>query len=195
MASYYRRLPHILPEGQAVFVTWRLHGTLPISFTKCSTEIAAGRRFAQADRLLDRARFGPKWLANPRVAEIVVQQIRSGEDGRNQYAAHAFCVMPNHVHLLITPLGALSKIMQELKGTTARRANAELRRTGTRFWQDESFDHWVRTPAEFERILEYIEQNPVKAGLTKHCEDWPWSSARFRVLRASETQNPAMDKD
>jgi putative transposase len=193
MASYYRRLPHIIPEGQAVFVTCRLHGTLPIPATKTPTAIAAGRRFAQADMLLDRARFGPKWLAYPRVAEIVVQQIHSGENGRNPYAAHAFCVMPNHVHLLISPLAALSKIMQELKGTTARRANEVLKRTGTRFWQDESFDHWVRNPDEFEKILEYIEQNPVKAGLTKRCEDWPWSSARLRILQAPKTQSPALD--
>jgi REP element-mobilizing transposase RayT len=150
-------------------------------------------QFAHTDRLLDRARSGPRWLSDARIADIVVQQILSGENERNAYATHAFCVMPNHVHLLITPLSALSKIMQELKGTTARRANAVLNRTGARFWQDESFDHWVRNTEEFEKILAYIEQNPVKAGLTMRREDWPWSSARLRMLGKSETQSPTVN--
>ena len=154
----------------------------------------AGRRFVQADRILDQARSGPRWLSDPRAAEIVVRQILAGENGRYPYAAHAFCVMPNHVHFLITPLAALSKIMQELKGTTARRANAVLNRTGSRFWQDVSFDHWVRNPAEFQKIVEYIELNPVKGGLAKCREDWPWSSARLRLLGESEMKSTALDK-
>jgi hypothetical protein len=52
-----------------------------------------------------------------------------------------------------------------------------LGRTGEPFWQEESFDHWVRGDEEFNRIAHYIEQNPVKAGLVKRSEDWPWSSA------------------
>jgi hypothetical protein len=44
------------------------------------------------------------------------------------------------------------------------------------FWQDESFDHWVRSPEQFDTIRAYIENNPVKAGLAAHPEDWPWSS-------------------
>jgi hypothetical protein len=49
--------------------------------------------------------------------------------------------------------------------------------TGSYFWQDESFDHWVRNPAEWEKIRTYIERNPVSAGLVARPEDWPWSSA------------------
>ena len=52
-----------------------------------------------------------------------------------------------------------------------------LRRTGQTFWQDESYDHWVRTRNEVEKIVRYIEWNPVKAGLAKTPEDWPWSGA------------------
>lgn len=195
MAFYYRRLPHTLPEGQAAFVTWRLRGTLLMPAAKASAATPAGRRFVAIDRILDRARHGPKWLSDARIAEIVVRQILSGEDGRNPYAAHAYCVMPNHVHLLITPFAALSKIMQELKGATARRANAILKRTGSRFWQDESFDHWVRSPAEFEKILEYVELNPVKAGLAKRRQDWLWSSAHTRVLLETGKRNLAVDDE
>ncbi|MBI3663258.1 MAG: transposase, partial [Acidobacteria bacterium] len=84
----------------------------------------------------------------------------------------------NHVHMLLTPLTPLRRITQSLKGFTAREANALLRRTRKTFWQDESFDHWVRGPAEFARIVTYIENNPVKAGLVAKAEHWPWSSAR-----------------
>jgi hypothetical protein len=59
----------------------------------------------------------------------------------------------------------------------ALRANAILRRAGSRFWQDESFDHWVRSGAQLQRIKLYIEWNPVKAGLVARPQDWPWSSA------------------
>jgi hypothetical protein len=49
-----------------------------------------------------------------------------------------------------------------------------------RFWEDESFDHWVRDEAELVRIRTYIERNPVTAGLVERAEDWPWSSAAKR---------------
>jgi hypothetical protein len=57
------------------------------------------------------------------------------------------------------------------------RANAILARTGQPFWQDESYDHWARTPEEAEKIIRYIEGNPVAAGLVPQPERWRWSSA------------------
>ena len=57
---------------------------------------------------------------------------------------------------------------------------------GKHFWQDESFDHWVRTPAEFNRIRSYIEGNPVSAGLASRPEGWPWSSAAGNASLPSE---------
>jgi len=76
------------------------------------------------------------------------------------------------------PLACVRNITRALKGITAQAGNRILRRTGQRFWQDESFDHWVRSEGEFIRIQKYIENNPVKAGLVAKAEDWPWSSAR-----------------
>ena len=52
-----------------------------------------------------------------------------------------------------------------------------LGRTGKPFWQVESYDHWVRNAYQFQRIISYIEWNPVSAGLVEKPEDWPWSSA------------------
>jgi putative transposase len=67
--------------------------------------------------------------------------------------------------------------MRALKGATAREANLLLGRTGTPFWQGETYDHWVRNQSEWERIAAYIENNPVKAGLVARVEDHRWSSA------------------
>jgi putative transposase len=64
-----------------------------------------------------------------------------------------------------------------LKGFTAHEANRILGLSGQPFWQDESYDHLVRSDAEFERIRAYIENNPVKAGLVAAAESWQWSSA------------------
>ena len=67
--------------------------------------------------------------------------------------------------------------MQSLKGFTAREANRILNRTGRKFWQAESYDHWVRDDTELERIAAYIENNPVKAGLVDCPGEFRWSSA------------------
>ena len=94
------------------------------------------------------------------------------------YQLHAFVVMPNHVHLLMTPLIAVPKVMQSLKRFTAREGNRILGLTGQPFWQDESYDRLVRDDTEFDRITHYIETNPVKAGLAATPEEFQWSSAR-----------------
>jgi putative DNA methylase len=90
---------------------------------------------------------------------------------------HAYVVMRNHVHVLLDPHVPLRRITGGIKGVSARDANGALGRTGKAFWQDESFDHWIRDSAQFERIRTYIEHNPVKAGLAARPEDWRWSSA------------------
>lgn len=97
---------------------------------------------------------------------------------RGHYNLFAYVVMPNHVHVLFQPIVPLARITRGIKGVSARDANATLGRVGKPFWQDEAFDHWIRDGAGFERTLHYIENNPVKAGLAKRPEDWPWSSAK-----------------
>ena len=97
------------------------------------------------------------------------------------YELAAWAVMPNHARLLILPKAPVRVILRWLKGSTARKANLLLRRTGRRFWQDESCDHWVRNGREFERIIHYIEKNPVTAGLVTSATLWPWSSAGWQA--------------
>jgi REP element-mobilizing transposase RayT len=86
--------------------------------------------------------------------------------------------MANHVHVLLLPQSPPSRLLQSLKGCTAREANRVLGRTGEVFWQAESYDHWVRDDRELTRIASYIENNPVRASLVARAEDYPWSSAR-----------------
>src|SRR5688572_20843971 len=93
------------------------------------------------------------------------------------YQLHAWVVMANHVHVLLTPFVEISKITHSLKRFTAREANRILGLTGQPFWQDESYDRLVRDAGEFERIAHYIENNPVTAGLASAPAHFPWSSA------------------
>jgi len=130
------------------------------------------------DRILDDALSGPRYFVRPQIAEIVVEAIAYRDQHLRHYQLHAFVVMANHVHLLATPLVEPSKLMHSLKRFTAGKANRTLGLVGQPFWQDESYDRLVRNEQEFQRIVNYIEMNPVKAGLVAKPEDFPWSSAR-----------------
>jgi REP element-mobilizing transposase RayT len=107
------------------------------------------------------------------------------------YSLVAYCIMSNHVHLLIdTSLQLpadfdpkkwesleykpLDEIMKRIKGPSAVYANRFLKRKG-KFWQKESFDHYVRNEKEFWRIINYILNNPVKVGLVENWEDYPFT--------------------
>jgi putative DNA methylase len=116
-------------------------------------------------------------LQQPEIAELLVEALDYGDRILNHYRLHAWVVMPNHVHLLISPQTALPKLTHSLKGYTAREANRILGRTGMAFWQKEFFDHWIRNKSEFARVRAYIEKNPVKAGLAVAPELYQWSSA------------------
>ena len=129
------------------------------------------------DRFLDTARTGPSWLRMAPIANLVVDAIAFGQDQLRHYEVGAFVVMPNHVHVLVIPRTSIAKLTRRLKGYTARQANRMLGRTGGAFWQPESYDHWVRSEQEWGRIIRYIENNPVVAGLAVRSEGYPWSSA------------------
>ena len=171
-----RHLPHWQPEGAALFITWRLHGSLPKIPAPIQYQ-SAGKTFAAVDRVLDRAATGPRWLVDERVARCVVDALKYGEANLHLYELRAWVLMVNHVHILIYPEADLSKITRSIKNFSARQANRILGLTGQPFWQDESYDHWARGPEEVEKIVRYIEENPVSAGLAQKVEDWRWSSA------------------
>ena len=130
------------------------------------------------DRLLDGGAIGPLFLRRPEIAELMMRALLDGERRLQRYRLHAFVVMPNHVHMLVTPTVIARQWLGPLKGYTSHQANQVLGIHGRPFWQDESYDHLVRSGVEFERIRGYIEQNPVTAGLVGVAEQFRWSSAR-----------------
>jgi REP element-mobilizing transposase RayT len=133
------------------------------------------------DRLMDSGATGPLYLRRREIAELVVRAVQDGESRFDRYQLHAFAVMPNHVHLLVTPKVVAARWLAPLKGFTAYQANGFLSSHGQAFWQDESYDHLVRSAAEFDRIRTYIEENPVAAGLVGEAQQYPWSSAASRL--------------
>lgn len=201
---YHRNLPHYHPEGFPLFITFRLAGSLPLNVLaqlRAQREVelrslksnASDERnrieqkhFAYYDDWLDRYTSSPRWLQVDSVAQIVADEIHN-LDG-DQYKLMAYCIMPNHVHMLIQPLVTeqthqgrsarypVTDALRLLKGRTARACNLELKRNGG-FWQHESYDHVVRDEQELEWTILYILNNPVKAGLVKE-----WKSWRFTYL-------------
>ena len=92
------------------------------------------------------------------------------------YRLHAACVMPNHLHVVLTTSLVRSRpflrVWQGVKGQIAREANRLLGRTRP-FWQPETYDHVVRDGQELTRIIQYTNHNPVAANLCSVWEDWP----------------------
>jgi len=123
------------------------------------------------------------------IADMVVEVIHQNADVLGWYALHAFVVMPNHVHMRVSPNIPLPQLTKALKGFTAKRANEILARTGNPFWQEENYDRLVRDRAEWERIKFYIEGNPVGAGLVKEARQYHrWSSAGWATGRSRADQ-------
>ena len=204
-SSYRRNLPHIQPVSADLFVTFRLTGSLPQSVLESLAEERRWREeiqtrinkpsrpvidlarshFAIIEKCLDNPTMGPKWLARPPVADLVSEALHY-RDGR-VYRLDAFSIMPNHVHSVFRPLmrneqpHSLSSIMHSLKRNTAKQANQILGRMGA-FWAHESFDHYIRDAAERTRVIKYVLNNPVKAGLAKRWQDWPWNYVSVDLL-------------
>jgi REP element-mobilizing transposase RayT len=190
---YRRRLPHLHAIGIPVFLTWRLHGSLPKN-RWFDPHLTAGQSFVAMDKLLDHAESGPRYLAIPEIADMVATSIHYRDP--KHYSLHSYVVMPNHVHLLITPNVEVPTLTHSLKRYTARQANLTLRLTGKTFWQDESYDHLVRNQEEFRRITKYIETNPVVAGLVPEADQYRWSSVgQDEILRADCQSAPLLIRE
>jgi REP element-mobilizing transposase RayT len=143
--------------------------------------------FGHFDAWLDRCmEESPRWLAEERIAQIVADEIHKLDGER--YRLIAYCLMSNHAHLVIdtadysiktdhegkTAPYPLADTIKHLKGRTARFCNLALGRSGS-FWQHESYDHVIRDQKEYERIVWYVLDNPVKAGLVEKWEDWKFT--------------------
>jgi REP element-mobilizing transposase RayT len=117
--------------------------------------------------------FRARRVLPPEARDAVLAEIRAlGADAIHLDAA---VVMPDHVHIIfrLSADVALSRVLKLLKGRSARRINQLMGRDGS-LWIDESFDHVIRSEAEFEEKLEYVRQNPVKKGLVKSPANYKW---------------------
>src|SRR5215210_5809723 len=157
-------LPHFEGGERPQFITFRLRDSLPqevlerwrIELEGAGGEAALRRR---VEAYLD-AGHGQACLKDAAVASLVEDALLHFDGQR--YRLAAWVVMPNHVHLLLTPLSGymLSSIMHSLKSYTAGEANKLLRRQGA-LWQEEYFDRYVRDAEHYAQTVAYIEANPV----------------------------------
>lgn len=185
--SYQRgKLPHLVHENATYFVTFCLRGSTfrnngsRQSNAHESDEAKRGPDFESVVQMAEPiSATNPKLLEIPKLAALVESALLFFDDTR--YLLHAWCVMPDHVHVIVQPqrTTSLSSILHSWKSFTAKQANQMLEQSGE-FWQSESFDHMIRNEETFERFVGYVEANPVQAGLCLENAEWPWSSARFR---------------
>lgn len=183
---HHRRLPHFeagsIPQG----VTFRLADSLPRQMlTEIQSRVAllpekqGNEEYRRkVNGILDQG-LGAQWLKDHRIASIVENALLFFDNDR--YTLHAWVVMSNHVHVLFTPAEGwtLTKILHSWKSFTAREANKVLKRSGE-FWQAEYFDRAVRDESGFNKAVEYIEHNPVVAGLCGSPGEWRFCSAFHR---------------
>jgi REP element-mobilizing transposase RayT len=150
-------------------------------------EAGASPTLAQKDRLhelfakrveqyLDSGQ-GACWLRRPEIARIVADALRHFDRGR--YELLAWCIMPNHVHVVVRPLGrhTLPGILKSWKGFSGKLASRLLSLHGE-FWQPEYYDHLIRDAIDLAHAIQYVEQNPAKAGLP----GWPWVWVGDRLM-------------
>jgi putative DNA methylase len=179
-------LPHIVNSQSTYFVTFRLADSLPAAL------LLSWQNELQHKRILDKPQseeffyeyerkiekyldncHGHCWLKNHDIASVVQNALRyfNGE----RYDLHAWTIMPNHVHVLFTVTAGqtVSSILHSWKSFTSKQANKLLGTSG-RFWQPEYFDRLITSSRQLEFTLRYILNNPVKAGLCKEFQQWPW---------------------
>ena len=141
-------------------------------------------RAAKLDRLVSRFEdtgYGACHLRLPEIGALVQNTLLHGDGDR--YRLLEWCVMPNHVHVLLEPhRRPLPDIVRTWKSVSARRANRILGLNG-QFWMNDYYDRYIRDRRHFEAVRNYIWRNPVVAGLCLEAHEWPWSSAS--ALRGS----------
>ncbi len=132
------------------------------------------------------AGYGSCSLRDERIGDMVESALLFFDGVR--YRIHAWTIMPNHVHVLFTPIEphSMSEIVGAWKSFTGKEAKRMLGLEAN-FWQEDYFDRFIRDEKHFAKAREYIEANPLAAGLCARIEDWPRSSARRRSSRDSST--------
>jgi valyl-tRNA synthetase len=184
------KLPHWTQAGATYAVTFRLADSLPASVVEswkrergaieerakaqnrtltCQERKELQHLYgAKVDSILNSGQ-GACYLRDERIAGMVQETLKHFHGDR--YELIAWAIMPNHVHVVLRPLGThqLPDILHSWKSFTAKEANKLLHRQGS-FWQDEYYDHLVRDEEDFHQALQYVISNPERASL----HDWAW---------------------
>jgi REP element-mobilizing transposase RayT len=164
------------------FVTFRLAGSLPefvleeirakslaeSPAKKASEKLLKKFPAKEIEKILD-AGHGPRHLERAEIADVVLRALRAFDGVR--YKLFAWCLMPNHVHVVFQPLGEweLAQVLHSWKSFTAREVQPKFGIRGA-FWQREYYDHLIRDGGQFSRAVRYVVENPTRAGL----EGWRW---------------------
>lgn len=194
------RLPHWERDSGLYFITFRQADALPKSVLKKVAERHPILTAAKTSgvRLLpeqqaELAEFSPRKMEeycdrgcgscamnDQRIAGAVAAALRF-RDGK-QYRLLAWCIMPNHVHVVVRLLPGidLATVLKTWKQFSSKAANQVLGRKG-RFWQKEYYDHLIRNEVEYSRAVRYVMENPIKAGL----KNWPWVWRADSEVRAT----------
>ena len=198
--QHRRFLPHYQEQERLFSVSWRREGSLAKPVLQMIEQMRTlSDRLAEAKEDDQRQKLALEYrnkledydhqlgvyhdngiqLTENQVAEIIGSSFRF-YDGKD-YILVAYCIMPNHIHLLIKPLldeegefHHLSEIVRKLKSFTARQI-LKLYPGEKKLWRADYFDRFIRGESDYWHTVEYILNNPVKALLVKRWEDWPWS--------------------
>ena len=186
--NYRRNLPHIQPDEGLFAITYRIKGSLPKSVVDfyddeyekaiilSINEISARNLFFEiTDAYLDEG-LSHDILIDSKIAKIVIDSLKY-YDGK-YYTLIAYCIMSNHVHLIIDKsnleFASLSAIFGSIKGYSAGLINKLIGRTG-HFWASEIYDHLIKNEKELDSQIKYVINNPVKAGLVDKWQQWDYS--------------------
>lgn len=208
MSFYKRQLPHWQPDDAEFFVTFRLAGSLPAEAIKKlkklkedlgkGVEVESASKYSSSitqkyENLIEGTENGPAWLKEKEIAQIVLESLHFFD--KKEYDLYAYCIMPNHVHVVFkvngreldqaktTHIYPATNIIGRLKSYTALNCNKVLGRTGP-FWQAESYDRVIRDSDELENTIAYTLNNPVKAGLVKNWTDWPYTYCKPGLIES-----------
>lgn len=185
--DWHRRF-HSVPhrENKALqSITFRLYDSLPkevieeiklklvINEDDDSYDSIQYQRLRQKIAEYEDAGYGQCFLRDERIAAIMQDTLKHFDGER--YQLICWCIMPNHVHVLIevNEGWSLSRIMHGWRSYTAKEANRILGRTG-KFWMEEYYDRYIRDDNHLQKTINYILNNPANAGL----DEWPWVGER-----------------
>ena len=179
----YTHLPHVNIDGYYQFITFRTFDSVDEYVKKISSTNQPNQtKQQQIDDYLDSSTNGA--YLNGKILEFLYEFLKSKDGVLCELVA--FAIMNNHVHLLIKPLESLSKIVQSIKGGSAKIINEMIGKSG-KFWADDYYDKVVRDEKHFAVVYEYIKNNPLKIGEAEASLPMKKSEAEASLPRNDES--------